>query len=338
MKRFLTLAGGLVALANVACSGNVSIEDDASAAEETGQELPPALKDFAAVPKEIVEREYVKTPFGRAHPSCMHRIAEGELVDGDGVVRVGERVVGRLPSCDYAPEIGAAKAQPDVSGTHWITDAYIDAPKRGSYQMFNYASSRVQVPSTPDLDDGQVFYAFPAFMPADYSYLLQPVLQYGSDHAGGGSYWSLSSWAIISTSTPRQVLYTEKLPVSSGDSVVLQLQVTHEIKVLGVTRYRVRITASTASASRKLEVNVAPAALRRLYLGASEMWNNTSCDHFPSYLSFDTLAYIPDTTPWNTYFPVRVGETRENHWPGYCNFGINSFFRYPSSYQVDMTF
>ncbi len=334
MKKFFVLAGGLVALANVACSGDASLEDGPmSATEEAGQEPPPALKDFAAVPKEIVEREYVKTPFGRAHPSCMHRINDGEWIDQDGMVRAGEHVVRRLPACDYAPEVGVSQqVLPDINTGGWVTDAFLDAPNRNGFQMFNYASSRVQVPANPPTNSGQTFYAFPALMTAQT--LLQPVLQFGPDSTGGGAYWTISSWAILDTTQPRTVAFTGKRRVYPGDWVVLNLQV---VSPESPGNYRVRISASSGGTTKSFDVIVAPSALRRLYLGASEIWNEQTCANFPTSLSFDTLAYTPDTA-WNNYRDVRMAETEENHGAGYCNIGINAFFKYPSSYQVDMTF
>jgi len=51
------------------------------------------------------------------------------------------------------------------------------------------------VPSNPS-DNGALIYLFNGIEPSNFSAILQPVLQYGSNGAFGGNYWVIASWYV----------------------------------------------------------------------------------------------------------------------------------------------
>jgi hypothetical protein len=53
--------------------------------------------------------------------------------------------------------------------------------------------------------------------------ILQPVLQWGSSHAGGGNFWSVTCWFVDSSGN---AFYHDLVPVNEGDTLVGVLMLT----------------------------------------------------------------------------------------------------------------
>ena len=78
----------------------------------------------------------------------------------------------------------------------------------------SYFKTRWAVPPAPATDHGQTIFLFNGIEPGDGSFILQPVLQWGSSSAGGGSYWSITNWFVGSDGT---ALYMPLITVNTGD-------------------------------------------------------------------------------------------------------------------------
>lgn len=134
-----------------------------------------------------VPADFVITPLGYLHPSCVIEVGNDEALDPHGTVRdhkgAPRRKVGR---CGFArfekdgtrhepPSDGAVGAAvPTVNG--WIANAY-----RAGMPAASWLSASFTVPTTP-YTNGAVLYYFPSFMPPAGNYILQPVLGY--NHLG----------------------------------------------------------------------------------------------------------------------------------------------------------
>jgi hypothetical protein len=77
-------------------------------------------------------------------------------------------------------------------------------------------SATWQVPDVPASNVGQTIFFFPSYESSNGNAIIQTVLQYGVSAAGGGSFWSISSWWVGSSGTAR---YSNLLPVNSGDTI-----------------------------------------------------------------------------------------------------------------------
>jgi hypothetical protein len=156
---------------------------------------------------ETVPGNYVITPFGYFHPSCVLSIAKGEklLEDGriqhaDGYVEEethlcqyphfkhdGTKVrIGETAPAEEAANSGAAKHPPIVSG--WVEAGDAFAPNNSSYGKI---VATWKVPPVPTSHDGQDVYYFPG-LEDDNNVLsiLQPVLQWWDP----GPQWGMSNW------------------------------------------------------------------------------------------------------------------------------------------------
>ncbi|CAK5282803.1 unnamed protein product [Mycena citricolor] len=93
--------------------------------------------------------------------------------------------------------------------TGWV--AYASWQNSGSDAIASFTTSWT-VPAVPPTDDGQTLFYFNSIEPTSGNAILQPVLQYGSSAAGGGSYWAVATWYLVGNS----VMYTNPVRVSAG--------------------------------------------------------------------------------------------------------------------------
>lgn len=92
----------------------------------------------------------------------------------------------------------AAKAR-GVRGLAPITDGWIVNSEwtNDTGNPISYFKTRWEVPPAPATDDGQLVYLFNGMQQAASGpFILQPVLQWGSSPAGGGRFWSITSWYV----------------------------------------------------------------------------------------------------------------------------------------------
>ena len=98
-----------------------------------------------------------------------------------------------------------------------ITDGWIvySGWTNGSGNPISYFGTRWTVPPNPATDNGQTIFLFNGIQPTTGpAFILQPVLQWGSSAAGGGSYWSITNWYVGSDGT---ALHGPLIQVNPGD-------------------------------------------------------------------------------------------------------------------------
>ncbi|KAF7311708.1 hypothetical protein MIND_00180700 [Mycena indigotica] len=103
--------------------------------------------------------------------------------------------------------------------TGWIT--YASWFNQNASPIKNYTASWT-VPPVPKTEHGQTVFLFTAIEPGAGGWILQPVLQYGPSSAGGGPYWSVSSWYLAGKS----VFHTAPVRVSAGKSLTGAMTLT----------------------------------------------------------------------------------------------------------------
>ena len=113
-----------------------------------------------------VPEEYVITPFGYFHTSCLQSLSKGERLLADGRVQhANGSVNARVAVCGYphylrsgmAANTAKARSLPEING--WVESASITT---GSpTKSYGALIATWTVPSQPYRDDGQVLYLFP---------------------------------------------------------------------------------------------------------------------------------------------------------------------------------
>jgi hypothetical protein len=279
-----------------------------------------------------VPEEFVITPFGYFHPSCVHMLAEGHTLLSDGSIQRPDGSVEAAHSCGYshytskgALVTAEAKASSDLDPTinGWLE--YISATTSDSYGKI---LSTWTVPPAPTSNAGQTLFFFPGLEDlSDVISIVQPVMQYGGSSAGGGNYWAMASWnCCISGDT----WFSPILKVSVGDSISGSITSNCGSGKTYCATWNVISEDKTTGKKTTLSKTPADGQTWNWAFGAvTEDYGVTACSQFPddASLSFTTEVYDqnltrisdpgwqgspagPDTTPKCKY-GLKVGTSKE---------------------------
>jgi hypothetical protein len=157
-----------------------------------------------------VPEDYIITPAGYFHTSCIVHLAEGDILHrSEKAIEHANGSFDSAPVCAYAhfspkgerieadaqnpvtgdepPEAGARGAHQPTIGHAWIESVY--AATSSSYGELG---ADWNVPAAPTTNSGQTIFFFPGMEDyADVVTIIQPVLGWNSDFA---SAWGIASW------------------------------------------------------------------------------------------------------------------------------------------------
>lgn len=146
-------------------------------------------------------------------------------VSRDGVVLTD---YGPISAAGTEPRRGASSTQATrpsrarVFGEGWITDAVWSNNSGSPVSRF---ATTWRVPAPPASSNGQTIYLFNGL--TNWTGILQPVLQWGSSPAGGGSYWSIASWYV--TQFGGLVFHSQLTRVDPGDLLIGLMELVLEV-------------------------------------------------------------------------------------------------------------
>ena len=183
----------------------------------TAAQAPAGPKRPAAVPA-----DFVLTPFGYFHPSCVNHLAEGEVVREDRKVIERKDGTTQLLACAYPhfeadgtkvvgdlKPVGDGKSQPPYIGHSWIEYASI----HDTYD-YDLVYSTWTVPPSPASNDGQTLYFFNGLEDInDVVSIIQPVLGWNGNGLSG---WSIAAWNCCPSGTTNEAT---PVSVNSGDQI-----------------------------------------------------------------------------------------------------------------------
>jgi hypothetical protein len=223
------------------------------------------------------DSEYVNTPAGRYHRSCVHEIAKFSHVNRDGRVTHPDGSSEQLPICRYPifDALGAGTfAPPTDSG--WMEFAEV-LPTTG--YNFHDITAVMKVPFAPATTystGGKVFYEFPGLEPFNGQNILQPVLQYGNNGYFGGAYFTMAAWTC-GTGTPWGCVYSTPDSVATGDSIVGSIDAQ---STTGGTNWAIQMNDVTRSLTTG-HTWKDTLMYGQAFGGVVEVYNLTTCDEFP---------------------------------------------------------
>jgi len=146
---------------------------------------------FSADAKSKLPKDYVRVPGGKLfHKSCVHHVPSGATAREDQnkntIVTLASGKTIKHPRCPY-PVINPGP----LHGPAW--KAWTEYNNTAPVTKFTTVWG---VPPAPPSYTGQILYYWNGIEPSQNTAVLQPVLQYGSTPAGGGTYWALASWYV----------------------------------------------------------------------------------------------------------------------------------------------
>jgi len=155
----------------------------------------------------------------------------------------------------------------------WITHAecYSSISDSGPFEYF---SSTFVVPSPPLRKSEQLIYLFIGLGTIEYgvSHIVQPVLQWGKSPAGGGDYWAICNWYVLSNYT---FFYDTLIKVESG------FQLKGIIKLLSNQDTIYSYSSSFEVLAKKSELVVEGLPLLIRPYVALEAYEINECEEYP---------------------------------------------------------
>jgi hypothetical protein len=162
----------------------------------TGLAVVQALASAAPNRPAAVPENFVVTPFGYYHPSCVNHLTQGDVLRQDEkAIQRANGSTENIELCAYPhyradgeKVVGDERAVKEPNISHaWIEYATITTT--GAYgQIYG----EWDVPSSPTSNDGQIVYLFNGMEDTnDVVTIIQPVLGWNSDYAGA---WSIAAW------------------------------------------------------------------------------------------------------------------------------------------------
>ena len=230
-----------------------------------------------------VPAEYVVTPFGYMHPSCVVHVRKGERV-GQNVLHHADGTVENVPVCQYPrykakgevvePTALVAPPPPTISWD-WVedvTDFY-------SSNLGKQSSTWV-VPSAPTSHDGQVDYFFPGI-----GNIMQPVLGWGADYPTG---WGIASWVCCSPAAE-----SAAIQVSPGDLISGTTTQTCSSGSSSCNSWIVSMTDVTTGQTTTLGAEPTQGDQNEAVGGVLEVYNIAQCSDYPpdGQIVFDSTFY-----------------------------------------------
>jgi hypothetical protein len=292
-----------------------------------GAPAPPSQRNASGLIRPAaVPPDYVITPFGYFHPSCVRLVNEGETVLQDERIRHADGSVDPIaPVCNYprfAPDgslVSPETTRPPTSPPPgWVE--YISATTRTSFGKLTATWTTPPQPATSDI---QMLYFFPGFadtISGGYC-ILQPVLQYGTSPLGGGNYWSIASWNVCGDNI---VDHSMLITVSAGDTLLGSI--TSNCKPGGNSCATWNVTAEDENTGAKATMDKTTndkEVWNWAFASVLETYNVFECTEYPANngVSFDVNVYDQNlqviANPGWTKAPV-AGVTP------YCDFGLGS--------------
>jgi hypothetical protein len=262
----------------------VSVAVGCSSTGDRGRTSSPS----AASPKPELSRpanvpdEYVATPSGYSHPSCVIEVRPDERLTKEGIERTDGSIVA-VPKCGFerydrqgrilrASSAGIALADDERDGGYEGPDDMNYWQMRASKSHLpplSFLSATWTVPRAPLVDRGHVFY-FPgleAYRPD--TTILQPVL---------GTYngqWTIASWNCCLNDVP---LHSPPVNVSPGDVIYGSVTGTECDDRTGVcNKWDILTRDETTGESTTLHSSSYGLPMNWAFAGVLEVWDVNHC-------------------------------------------------------------
>jgi len=217
--------------------------------------------------------DWLLTPIGLAHPSCVHRVKSGSDVHrtatevGNLQVVQEDGSVHNIPKCRYPVVAPKAKSNSTVRQNQFapgwqVWTTYQSKTTAGFTKFLGYFT----IPDAPgDSWDDQTLFMFTGLQnenwipgpnsppaPEDFE-IIQPVLQWGGSAGGGGQYWTLASWYVT---VYDGFLISDLITVNAGDVIFGNMTLIGKNKwfISAETQQSKQTTTLTATKSN-LKVN-----------------------------------------------------------------------------------
>jgi hypothetical protein len=255
-----------------------------------------------------VPPEYVVTPFGYYHPSCVEHLAEGDSLLADGrYLQHADGTLKYVQKCGYphytarGEEIALGeKIKPPEIQHNWIVS---ESTTTGT--SYGELSATWTVPPAPIYYDSQRIIFFPGFEDTnDTAWILQPVLNWNNDFAEA---WSIASWNADDSNSYE----SSPIAVYPGDTILGTVESTCSAGTLSCATWNVTTTDQSLARSTTLSNTTSHGlTFNWAFGGVLEVYSIASCYDYPPTQSqsqtfnnvtlYDDNFHVISNPAWST--------------------------------------
>jgi len=260
--------------------------------------IPPIYAQVPAGPNRpsTVPEEYVRTPFGYFHPTCVKHLMAGDILRKDeGLIQHADGSFDSMQACSYPHydskgKVFANTQAPDKPPT--ISHSWIVAESVTTSSSFGKLGADWTVPRTPTSNDDQTLYFFPGM--EDYSdviSIIQPVLGWNADYIDA---WGIASWNCCISGTTYE---SSPARVNSGDGILGTMQSTCSPGTLTCASWNITTEDVTSGQSTLLSESSSDGqTFNWAFAAALEVYNIVQCSDYPpdGSTTFSNLALYDD--------------------------------------------
>lgn len=272
-----------------------------------------------------VPGNYVVTPNGYFHPSCVHEVEQGAHLLADGGVQHANGVVTQQGLCAYphfsrhgerieaAEGLAPSHKVASQLGTQSISWDWVEysGTQSSATPAIGYLSATWQVPSNPSSHGSQTLYYFPG---AQLNTIIQPVLGWNAE---GDNAWTLSSWNCC---TNGQTNYSKFISTKAGDTISGVMSGT---SCSGNVCKQWAITTKDTTTGASTTLNAKPnQAFNWVFGGVMEVYNISSCTQYPTNGGI-TFSNVQVATTSQQLFSPTFYPTTASDTPA-CGYGVNT--------------
>jgi len=244
-----------------------------------------------------VPQDYVITPFGYFHPSCVGHLGKGDEVRQDQLaVHHADGSFESIHACAY-PHFDAKGEKISLDASHvkapTISHAWVEFASVTTSSSYGELFANWTVPPSPSTNDGQTVYLFPGVEDyADVVTIIQPVLGWNADYAGA---WGIASWNCCVSGT---VYESSPVRVNVGDTIEGYMWQTCGAGVLSCATWDV-VSYDVTSGNWTWLSNTSShgQTFNWAFAGALEVYNVSRCSDYPpnGSIAFYNLALYNDS-------------------------------------------
>jgi hypothetical protein len=256
------------------------------------QSLTPARPNRPAT----VPTDYVVTPFGYFHPSCVVHLAKGDVErEDENAVQHADGSYDNVSPCAYPRYDAAGKA---VTGDEralkepTISHSWIEYASTKTSSSFGELYAYWTVPPAPSANNGQTVFLFPGLEDyKDVVSIIQPVLGWNADFA---SMWGIASWNCCAKGITWEALPTI---VNSGDTILGYMYDTCAAGTLSCATWDIIAKDLTSGVNSELiKTSSVNQTFNWAFAGALEVYDIVQCSDYPpnGKITFYDLALFND--------------------------------------------
>ncbi|HEY9029228.1 MAG TPA: hypothetical protein VIP05_33390 [Burkholderiaceae bacterium] len=253
-----------------------------------------------------VPADYVVTPNGFFHASCVVELAEGDRVAATGDVVHADGSVRKAAACAFPRfgrdgqviDAGTDAAPPTING--WVVDSNSNS---GATPPSAKSVADFVVPSGPSSAGSQVLYFFPGLESApNVQSILQPVLAW---NGFGDGAWTVTNWNCCISGT---TYHGSTIPTATGHTIHGVMKGSSCSTSSGVcTNWKIVSTDKQTSQSTTFNTQAHGQAMNWYFGGVMEVYGVSTCSQYPSNgsITFSNIHFydlsLHDSTPsnWN---------------------------------------